>query len=68
MKVKTSIGTLKAKKDVLNDISIALREAEQHYKAEGYTGLAERYGKCAQEIYAALDEVGFYNDVKEEVQ
>lgn len=70
MKVKTFEGTFKAKLEDLNVLSIVFRDAANYNNANGYEGLGEAYQKASDEIFKALDEAGFYDDIrnKKEVQ
>lgn len=60
MTVKTSIGKITANKDVLNMLSLELLESSCSLEKRGQHGRAEQDKKTSDEIFRALDEVGFY--------
>lgn len=64
MKITFEDGkSLNAEKFFLNEISIAFMESAEWYKTLGCSSLAKNAYKKGYEIYKALYEIGFYNDV-----
>lgn len=61
MTVNTINGKIRANKETLNLISIAFLDAAKHYTYEGADALAERFDRISEEIYKALNDIGYYN-------
>ena len=62
MKVNTRIGKIKASKDVLNKLSLSLSESAGSLASRGYKKRAKQDQIVSNDIYKALDAVGFYNN------
>ena len=61
MTVNTNIGKITASKDVLNMLSLSLSESAHGLASRGYNARAKQDQTTADDIYNALDAVGFYN-------
>lgn len=61
MTVNTNIGKITASKDVLNMLSLSLSENADGLARRGYNARAKQDKTTADDIYNALDAVGFYN-------
>ena len=62
MKVNTRIGKIKASKDVLNKLSLSLSESAGSLASRGCKKRAKQDQIVSNDIYKALDAVGFYNN------
>ena len=60
MKIETKIGTIKAKKSTLNELSIICHWASDYAKEKGYDGFTNSWQNISSDIYNALDEIGYY--------
>ena len=60
MTVNTNIGKITASKDVLNMLSLSLSESVSGLTERGYYARSKQDQTTADEIYHALDAVGFY--------
>lgn len=65
MTVNTTIGKITASKEVLNMLSLSLLESGCSLEGRGNRALVEQYKKTSEEIFCALDVVGFYRDKKD---
>lgn len=61
MTVTTSKGTITAKKELLNYISMMASYAADDYKKRGRDALAEEAEKFSEEIYEILKASGLYD-------
>lgn len=64
MIVHTSKGTITANKATLNNICSAFYSEARYYEAKGYKVLAEESSHAAGEIYKALNEIGYFDNIK----
>ena len=60
MTVNTTMGKITASKDVLNMLSISFLESAVSLADKGYKARSKQAETTADEIYHALDAVGFY--------
>ena len=60
MTVSTNIGKITASKEVLNMLSLSLSESAAGLADRGYYARSKQDQTTADEIYSALDAVGFY--------
>lgn len=60
MTVNTTIGKITASKDVLNMLSLSLLESSNGLAERGYIERSKQDNAVSDEIFRALDAVGFY--------
>lgn len=64
MTVNTKMGKITASKEVLCELNICIFKAEQAYRQDGRKNLANYYREVHSQIFDALDETGYFDDVK----
>lgn len=60
MTVNTTMGKITASKEVLNMLSLSLSQSAESLANRGYYARSKQDETTADEIYHALDAVGFY--------
>lgn len=64
MVVETSYGKISANKDALDYIYLMMIEASKSYDSRGRSFLSKEARDNANAIYDALDDAGFYDNVR----
>lgn len=67
MTVNTTTGNITARKEVLNMLSLSLLESGCSLEGRGERALDEQDKKTSEEIFCALDAVGFYRYKKDDL-
>lgn len=63
MKVETTIGTIEAELNVLNEIALAFHDTTDAYIKQGYNGIARRNYDVYDTIWKALNNIGYYDNL-----
>ncbi|MBR4040178.1 MAG: hypothetical protein IKJ11_08800 [Clostridia bacterium] len=60
MTIKTSAGKINASKATLNKLALLAGTAAERYRNDGMNALANEADEVAEEIHAALADLGYY--------
>ena len=64
MTINTEVGKITASKEVLNYLSLVISEASKYYESKGSFALEKKARGVASEIFDALDDTGYYDNIK----